>query len=81
MRGVQISHRWSTTINNRKWKLAETVLRTIRLETDGHNLNINTLKNFSSQKIEKMSERIQQALQIIKKNQGTAKTSVKLKKA
>ena len=51
------------------------------METDDHNLNINTLKIFPSQKIEKMSERIQRALQIIKKNQGTAKTSVKLKKA
>ena len=62
--------------------MAKTVSRTIKLETDDYNLIINTPRKFSSQQIfNKMDERIQRALQLIKKNQNNAKTSVKLKKA
>src|SRR3990170_1621238 len=81
-RSVQISRRWSTTQCNRKWKLAETVSRTIKLETDDHNLIINTSRKIPSrQNFDKMDEQIQRALRIIKKNQSNVKTSVKLKKA
>src|SRR3989337_1705812 len=81
-RSVQISRRWSTTRYDCKWKLAETVSRTIKLETDDHNLIIKTPRKISSrQNFDKMSERIRRALQMIKKNQSNAKTSVKLKKA